>query len=649
MWRSPPSITTTTTPIPAPPGSKQKTSLSDIFSEQLQEKLDREELAREEEEERAFIEEQLELFGEPADEYSTRSKEEKNDIKTTPILVASSYDENISSTPSKEEELALPPSAWNNQEGVRVVDREEENDEAASLDYALALQLQEEENESHSMHVRQTQKYGPNGHVSVVLSSSWAKTASTTTTTPHHGGRREEDEDDEEHLHLDRREEEERKLRRKLSTSGGSAERTTKHDITLNGHLNARRLERTVPNCGDLGDQLIPNKIYNSLQHRVRKQAHAEKGVSGSTVERETYATSKGLDTKSRLTIQKMLNGGLFDRVDGIVQTGKESVVFHAVGPWVPPEMKIGSPPFPSRKKIVENEEDGDDDDDDDDVLTPDSIMVGEGEGTTNASSPPPPSSARKPPPPQRQREYAIKVYKTTLNEFRNRAAYVEGDHRFDALGELSRLNPRKVIKIWAEKELKNLARSFRAGLPVPEPVRLHNHVLVMGFLGREGMGLPRLCEFEVAALPSEAVRRLFLQVLLFAHALLTRARLVHADLSEYNVLVEEPWVVRVVDFGQATDLSHPGALEFLRRDLRNVFSFFLGKGASEEPENRAKRDAVLKLMTRGTRLGEETVTVEEEQDDEDDNWSSEFTRKNLPWASSHFGGRLDSVLFNGD
>lgn len=45
----------------------------------------------------------------------------------------------------------------------------------------------------------------------------------------------------------------------------------------------------------------------------------------------------------------------------------------------------------------------------------------------------------------------ALKIFKTTLQEFKNRVEYVKDDYRFR--------NPRKILKIWAEKELFNLER----------------------------------------------------------------------------------------------------------------------------------------------------------------------------------------------
>jgi RIO kinase 1 len=49
---------------------------------------------------------------------------------------------------------------------------------------------------------------------------------------------------------------------------------------------------------------------------------------------------------------------------------------------------------------------------------------------------------------------------------------------------------------------------------------------------------------------------------------------LVHADLSEYNVMVweEKSWII---DVSQAVDLGHPRAREFLERDLANIHRFF--------------------------------------------------------------------------
>lgn len=53
--------------------------------------------------------------------------------------------------------------------------------------------------------------------------------------------------------------------------------------------------------------------------------------------------------------------------------------------------------------------------------------------------------------------EVVLKVFKTTLNEFKNRDRYIKDDYRFK--DRFSKLNPRKIIRLWAEKEMHNLGR----------------------------------------------------------------------------------------------------------------------------------------------------------------------------------------------
>lgn len=81
----------------------------------------------------------------------------------------------------------------------------------------------------------------------------------------------------------------------------------------------------------------------------------------------------------------------------------------------------------------------------------------------------------------------AIKIYKTSILVFKDRDRYVTGEYRFK--GGYSRSNPRKMVRLWAEKELRNLRRLHSAGVRCPEPVEVRENVLVMGFLGRSEDG----------------------------------------------------------------------------------------------------------------------------------------------------------------
>lgn len=65
------------------------------------------------------------------------------------------------------------------------------------------------------------------------------------------------------------------------------------------------------------------------------------------------------------------------------------------------------------------------------------------------------------------------------------------GDFRFRA--GYCKSNPRKMVKLWAEKEFRNLARLRATGVRCPAPVHLRAHVLVMEFVGSDGVAAPRL------------------------------------------------------------------------------------------------------------------------------------------------------------
>lgn len=41
-------------------------------------------------------------------------------------------------------------------------------------------------------------------------------------------------------------------------------------------------------------------------------------------------------------------------------------------------------------------------------------------------------------------------------------------------------------MRLWAEKEMRNLKRLVAAGIPAPNPIEVRENVLVMDFIGDE-------------------------------------------------------------------------------------------------------------------------------------------------------------------
>ncbi|NXC14031.1 RIOK1 kinase, partial [Corythaeola cristata] len=109
------------------------------------------------------------------------------------------------------------------------------------------------------------------------------------------------------------------------------------------------------------------------------------------------------------------------------------------------------------------------------------------------------------------------------------------------------------------------------AQIPCPEPIMLRSHVLVMGFIGKGDRPAPLL---KNAQLSDSKVRELYLQIIQYMRRMYQDARLVHADLSEFNMLYHSGDVY-IIDVSQAVEHDHPHALEFLRKDCANVNDFF--------------------------------------------------------------------------
>jgi len=242
------------------------------------------------------------------------------------------------------------------------------------------------------------------------------------------------------------------------------------------------------------------------------------------------------LDGAVRLQIQKAINNGLISRMNGAVKEGKEAIVYHADGP-----------------KDVCNGDNADD--------------------------------------------VAIKIFKR-IQEFRKRGEYVDGDPRYFRKN-FNSYDKREQVELWAEKEFRNLTRAYVAGVPCPQPLLQKQNILFMKFLGEDGWPCPQIREVEMKH-GSMKWAHLYSQTMVATRKLYHCARLVHSDLSEYNILLCPSLMLRhdkdqskgkdnpvdngelqvvLIDFGQAVHVHYPSAGIFLDRDLSRISCFFAGHG----------------------------------------------------------------------
>ena len=116
-----------------------------------------------------------------------------------------------------------------------------------------------------------------------------------------------------------------------------------------------------------------------------------------------------------------------------------------------------------------------------------------------------------------------------------------------------------------AKREFRALRLAFSCGVSVPEPLARNRHVIVMGII--EGRELA-----EVELLDPEPV---LADILMNVRKAYVDAGIIHADLSEFNIVIKPDGSVLIIDWPQFVYKDHPNALELLRRDVLNVLNFF--------------------------------------------------------------------------
>lgn len=117
-----------------------------------------------------------------------------------------------------------------------------------------------------------------------------------------------------------------------------------------------------------------------------------------------------------------------------------------------------------------------------------------------------------------------------------------------------------------AEKEFQAMKLVYENGVAVPEPICQNRHVIAMGMIdGGE------LSKYKDVGNPEKMLREILLNV---KRAYLN-AHVIHADLSEYNIILKPEGEILIIDWPQSVRTDHSNAKELLERDLKNVLMFF--------------------------------------------------------------------------
>jgi RIO kinase 2 len=120
-----------------------------------------------------------------------------------------------------------------------------------------------------------------------------------------------------------------------------------------------------------------------------------------------------------------------------------------------------------------------------------------------------------------------------------------------------------------AEREFQAMKLVYENGVSVPEPISQNRHVIAMGMI--EGA---QLSKYKDIGKPEKVLKEI-LQNLRKAYL---KAHLIHADISEYNIILKPNGHLLIIDWPQAVKIDHANAAELLERDIKNVLTYFSRK-----------------------------------------------------------------------
>ncbi|MFA6229529.1 MAG: PA4780 family RIO1-like protein kinase [Rhodanobacter sp.] len=166
------------------------------------------------------------------------------------------------------------------------------------------------------------------------------------------------------------------------------------------------------------------------------------------------------------------------------------------------------------------------------------------------------------------------KVYKDMAQRsFQARVQYqegrkVRGSRQARAMGKATKFGRKEAEAAWKNAEVDALYQLTAAGVRVPKPYGYFSGVLVMELVtDADGYSAPRLGEVELSPDTAREYHRFLMQQV----ARMLCVGLIHADLSEYNVLVGPEGPV-IIDLPQAVSASgNNNARTMLRRDVGNI------------------------------------------------------------------------------
>jgi len=167
---------------------------------------------------------------------------------------------------------------------------------------------------------------------------------------------------------------------------------------------------------------------------------------------------------------------------------------------------------------------------------------------------------------------YALKIYRM------GRTSFKSIKRSRDLTGERSHLSWLYINRLAAKKEFEVLKMIYKLNLNTPKPIGYNRHIVVMSYLrGKE------LVYYKSIKNPDKIFNRIIKQM----EIIYQKANIIHGDLGEFNIVLDEKGNILIIDWLQWIPSDHPNATSILERDIRNVCNYFQKKYKVESDTNK--------------------------------------------------------------
>lgn len=171
---------------------------------------------------------------------------------------------------------------------------------------------------------------------------------------------------------------------------------------------------------------------------------------------------------------------------------------------------------------------------------------------------------------------YAAKFYRM------GRTSFKKIKQLRDIVGERGHLSWLYVNRLAAKREFEALEKIYVLKLNTPKPIGYNRHVIVMSYLrGKE------LVYYKSIRNPQKIFNRIIKQM----KKIFQKVGMIHGDLGEFNIVLDEKGNILIIDWLQWVSRSHPNSFSLLERDIVNICNYFRKKYNIESNVEEILRD----------------------------------------------------------